>query len=401
MWRSSTVAWGVLVVITGLAVLAQASPPRDPLPPPLYSFDLESPKVESGIVAADAVLVLDFPDPQTLYPGWMLGLGRPGDDLDALSRYDTVIAPNESFALLFSVDRNTVGVAAPDPHLVFRGVPYNVLDQAARGHAAGDQFMSTTLFTRSGTRNKILALLPNSVLVRNNFDEGGTDFVASPPVSAYEAVENEPQDEVDATAALPRQGGQEPNLLYFSVSAGSPSLEFMPGSQPPSGAHIFLFLPDQEVSTLFASFSDLGLQQDDDIDALIVFDADADGVFSGFDQVLFSLTPGSPSLSTISGASATGAAADVFSVTPGQPPVVFASAADLGLGDAQDNVDALGYTLHNDPEAGAAAHGIRSNSIPVLSEWGVLAMMLLLVMGGTIILSRRRRTFRSVDLAGN
>jgi len=151
-----------------------------------------------------------------------------------------------------------------------------------------------------------------------------------------------------------------------------------------------VFIVDQETTQLFASFSTLGLQQSDDIDALIVFDTDANAEFGGSDQVLFSLKPESPSLGTIPGASAAGAAADVFSVTPGQSPAVFALAADFGLGHVQDNIDALSYTLQSDAEAGAIAHGIRSHGIPLLSGWGMVVLTLVLLLAGGVVLSRRR-----------
>ncbi len=111
---------------------------------------------------------------------------------------------------------------------------------------------------------------------------------------------------------------------------------------------------------LYASRGELGLMQADDIDAMIVFDADEDGWFGGEDLVLFSLAPGSPSLSMIPGVSAEGAAADVFVVSPSSPPAVFASAEELGLGAPTDNIDALDLHIYVEKSRQAVQHGIRS-----------------------------------------
>ncbi len=67
-----------------------------------------------------------------------------------------------------------------------------------------------------------------------------------------------------------------------------------------------------------------------------MFDDDDDGVFSGTDQVLFSLAAGSPSLIVL-GASP----ADVLSKTFGGVLGVFATAADLGLDPLLDELDML------------------------------------------------------------
>ena len=71
-----------LLLAACLVGSAWAAPPAERLPPPLYSFDLESPKVAAGIVDADAVLALQFmaEDPHIVIPGAALGLGEPGDE---------------------------------------------------------------------------------------------------------------------------------------------------------------------------------------------------------------------------------------------------------------------------------------------------------------------------------
>ncbi len=517
-------AWSSAAILLGTTAAVSAAPPLEALPAPTFSFDFRSPTVIDGGITPDGILMLDLPDLETMMPGWMFGLGLSPDELDAQSASGSEVAAGTSYALLFSVDTATVGVAAPDPDLLAADVPYNATDQANRGQAAGDQFMSTALFVRAGGRIRsadgdTVVLTNNNVLVRNNFDEGGTDFAAEPPTSARDFVEDQAQDQVDATAAVVSAS----ESVYFSAGAESPSLYLLCGSEGPSGSTIFTRsseaqryprggghpqpgpdpvcrmlcynsaqdalmdclaggghpadcelvesqtlwscfetecnqpppqIPCEEVcwwareeayfgcldvggppgncaafaeqiatdclanecpnvldpfcdtqcdrdaeqalnncldqgrepddcvneahgqfvdclitecgydsprpSSVYASFLDLGLRREDDIDALIVFDAESDGLFNGMDEVLFSLAPGSPSLATIPGASAVGAAADVFVARPGRAPAVHAPASVLGLGHPNDNIDALDYTLCDDAAACAIVHGIRA-----------------------------------------
>jgi|GEM_PF-998508 len=457
-WRSMRLVW-VVSVFAGWPVWTSADPPVDPLPAPLFSFARTSQQVMDGVVAADEMLGLGAPNLETVFMGWSFGLGLSADELDAHSVANAGLASSTSFALLFSVDGDTVGVIAPSPELVALGVPYNVSDQAQRGQVGGDQFLSTALLTLDGL---VVIEWPNSVLIRNNFDEGGTDFDALPESSAEDLVVGQPQDRVDATTFVT----SPTDAIYFSVATDSPSLAGMYGRPAPSGADVFVFSPPAMGSTvnprlsatrgqglqtsgppcqagcscqasdvydiciaqggtveacaaqahevlltclqtqcgivpppqpgLYGTAADFGLVQADDIDALIVFDADEDGVFNGTDHVLFSLSPESPSLSTIPGASAVAAAADVFLITPSNPaPVLFATAANLGLGNEADNIDALDFTICDDVTACATAHGIRSHqAVPTLSAWTMTVLGLLILLAGTVLV-RRHEAFRS------
>jgi len=327
-----------------------AAPPQTPLTAPLYSFDLASPAVAQEFVKADDVLALNQPFPVTAISGAALGLGAVGDELDALSSGHPLFPSEARFTLLFSVSRESVGTAPPDPALVALGVPYNVFDQGARGQAAGDEFISSHVYTSSGPQPGTTP--NNNTLDRNNYDEGGTDFAGRPETSAQSVTVGQPQDNVDALADVTAL--VEP---YFSAGAFSPSLTTLSDPLPPSGAHIFR--RNALEIMLYASFDELGLEEEDDIDALIVFDIDGDTGFDDADWVLFSLTPDSPSLDKIAGASVNGAAADVFIVIPETLPAVFASAASLGLGADSDDIDALEFVLCTDSIACAAAYGIR------------------------------------------
>ncbi len=339
-----------VVLILASVSVSSAEPPEEPLPAPEYSFDVASPGVFFFGLRADSILELAFPIPATHTESEMLGLGDSGDDLDALSSSNAGLSPEVMFSLLFSVDPQTLGAVLPDEEMIEEGVPYNVTDQAARGHQGGDQYMSIPLFTKAGLEE---AEEFNNVLVRNNYDEGGTDFSALPVGSAEDIMPGASQDRVDATAFLDSGG------VYFSASADSPSLNKESWHSVPSGAHIMYCPAGIPLPSLYAGFDALGLQQEDDLDALIVFDTNVDGVFNGSDLVLFSLAPESPSLVLIPEASPAGAAADVFAVAPGQAPWVFAPAAALGLGNPGDNIDALELLICDDAEDCAEDHGIQ------------------------------------------
>jgi hypothetical protein len=347
--------WLLFVLAITPAVRGEA--PIDPLPVPDYSFDLWSWAEGEGIVEARDVLYLDFPYPGTLLSGLMLQLCSPSDDLDALSPANASVTDQDSFALLFSVSPGTLGAATSDPALIALNVPYNVMNQAALGQAGGDQFMSTRLFTLGGGSS---GLILNNVLVRNNYDEGGTDFSAQPATPAHEPAGEAEYDNVNATGRLERLDEEVVNV-YFSLANDSPSLETLPHWGLPSGADIYFneSPPTYQPTDLYAPHDLLQLVEDDDIDALIVFDTNQNNWFDATDVVLFSLAPGSPSLATIPGASEQGAAADVFVVTPVEGPMVFAAAGELGLGDSQDDIDALDFVFCDDALFCAAQHGIR------------------------------------------
>ena len=357
--RGVGLLWLGLAGWLGAAAPVWAAAPLVPIPVPDYSFDRDSCAVDGGLFAASDVLVLEFPDPDPVLTGMVLGLFSEDDDLDALSGANAGVGTDAGFVLLFSVDALSAGVAPPAAELVELNVPYNVADQAMRGHASADQFMSTCGFTIG---SGISGAVYNNVLTRNNFDEGGVDFAAAPPTSAHDMATFDGFDVLDATAWLTREGATVVSV-YYSVTGDSPSLVTLPVAYNlPSGADIYYSdIPVWlEGPDLYAAHTELGLVEDDDIDAVVVFDLDENRSFNGTDRVLFSLAPGSPSLTTIVGASETGAAADIFVAVPGAAAAVLASAAELGLGNALDNIDALEIYPCGDPLEGAALHGIRS-----------------------------------------
>lgn len=364
--RGRAPAWSILAA-TAVAASALAAPPLVPLPPPEFSFDAASPTVTNGWVEPRDVLVPGNPyPPEILIPGAALGLFSTLDEIDSLSGPTTELGGTSTFVLLFSVDRASVGTAPPDPGLVDDGIPYNMQDQASRGQAASDLFMSLDAFTRAGKVRPAARGGGNNTETRNNYDEGGTDYSALPPTHSRDNPGTVPQDNVDATAQLQTtttRGGRPINV-YFTVTPASPSLSSLSDGFPLSGSNVF-FNPDPlrefpppPSTTIYALAADLGLMPSDDIDGMVVYDADTDGVFSDTDFVLFSLTPYSPSLSYL------GEPADVFIVRYVQPPLfpepaLFAAGWDLGLGAAADNIDALDVLICSDVSYCAHQHGIR------------------------------------------
>ena len=385
------------------ASMAVAAPPTEPTLPPFYSFDRDSPTVADGTVGSADILIPGSDEtPIIVLRGEDIGLGQPGDEIAALSGRSSEVDGNQSFVLLVSVDRASRGGVPPDPGLVAQGVPYNVTDQAGKGQAAGDQCMSLDLFTRAG------GPLPgsngragdNNNLIRNNYDEGGTDFGAKPETSAEEsaAARGVPvlQDNVDCMfgTRVPTDPRGPADLLpfYFSASADSPSLPLLPAPIP-SGASIFFYGDLQggaEPQTqLYASFAELGLVQGDDISGMIVIDAGDVGVFGAGDQVILSLAPGSPSLMMIGDPGKVASSADVFSVDGSGNVVIFVAAAGLGL-DAADNISAIDFLLCNDATACALLHGIRRPPIPAVSTWGMIITTMLVLAIGTLVFMKRR-----------
>ncbi len=151
------------------------------------------------------------------------------------------------------------------------------------------------------------------------------------PLGLLEAISR--RDELDAfvagDASIVDQNadGVPESPVYFSLDADSPSLTafgFTPGD--------ILRTSDGDTPSLYASHDQLGLQASDDVDGLCLIE-DGHAGYSLSDTLLYSLTPGSPTLATI------GAGASDL-IRSGSPPVVAYAAATLGLRQT-DDIDAL------------------------------------------------------------
>ena len=114
--------------------------------------------------------------------------------------------------------------------------------------------------------------------------------------------------------------------FFFTLARSSPSLAMLQ-----AGPADILWVSESLGPAIWAKAGELGLVQDDAIDALCLGE-NSDGRYSPADRVAFSLAPGSPTLARIGAGPA-----DIL--VPGGP-TVFAHAARLGLEPA-DDVDGL------------------------------------------------------------
>lgn len=344
------------VLLAGVADLrATEITANNPLAAPLFSLDPNSPEIDPNQLHSGDLL---WPEPNRPLPGIIvpaenLGLdpNDPHDNVNGLS-LQAWPAEAETFVLIFSVDRAAIGGTPPDPFLVSLGYPFNMQDQAAKGQAAGDAYMSLLLFDRAGPvppwqPGQVWST--NNTLAVNQGDAGGVDFRISPRdlPPDQSAPPGSQQSEADGGSSTQPQSwpcgpcdGKAPQppfeWILFSLARGSPALNRLPGTG--SGADVYI---DSDPNApggerLYVAGPELGLfYPDDDIDGLLVFD-DGDGVFTpGLDQVLFSLDPLSPSL-------AGAGPGDLFSSRGMGVFELYAAAEELGL-DRGDNLDLLDF----------------------------------------------------------
>lgn len=150
----------------------------------------------------------------------------------------------------------------------------------------------------------------------------------------FELPDADEADELDALAQDPCQSidfdcnGALDAPIFLVLSSGSPSLAFFGVTT----ADILVTRNGAFPEIWATGSADLGLLSGDAIDALCV-EEDGDGIFGEDDNILFSLAPGSPSLSALSAGPAT--------LLTSAPLQRVADASSLGLANA-DNVDALG-----------------------------------------------------------
>ena len=255
----------------------------------------------SGLLS-NRLYVTQATGPVVVGGGAGMGLQSFFDDLDAISYNAEPPADlHIEWQWWFSVDSGSLGL----PPEVLPG--FNVANQAALRQVAGDIFMSTEAFDPdTGLLPPPISLgLNNNALVINQAERYPGVFLLLPNVPPFlSAPVGSDQDEVNAAMRGDPPGpGQR---VYFSLAAGSPSLPLVVPGVVPSGANIFADVdvnnPGSE--TLYAQAGTLGLVINDDIDGLVVFDQDENGVYNAFDAVYFTLTRGSPSLANFGGSAA-------------------------------------------------------------------------------------------------
>jgi hypothetical protein len=146
-------------------------------------------------------------------------------------------------------------------------------------------------------------------------------------------AEGDAYDNVDALdlnpcmSVDPNCDGVPEEPIFFTLAAYSPSLATL-GATP---VDILVSGIDFTPLVWASGTSDLGLQRDDVIDAICLRE-NGDGRYGSGDQLLFSLAPGSPSLSLIK--------ANAADLLRPQPVRIGIPASRLGLATA-DNLDAL------------------------------------------------------------
>lgn len=280
-----------------------------------YSVDVASP---TGAGFGD---MLFNPGPLVAFPG----SGVPGVEVDAMS-YGRLgpIVPE----FYFSVAPGSLGLpgtAVNGEATAFGGFP-------GLGDAPADVFVTTAATIGTNTQfrdgNGIVAFPP-------------TPGAPSPPLGLLEP--SPPGDNVDALdisfgpTVLPGVGPS----IFWSVNPAT-----VAGFPPYAGfgAADILWSPAvpgySAAPVLYAPTALLGLLLGDDLDALVYFEDGIAGPSPG-DMVLFSLTPGSPTLVALAASPA-----DILLTSPGGVPGIFLPAGALGLlpGDDLDALDVVPET---------------------------------------------------------
>ncbi len=245
-----------------------------------------------------------------------------GDNIDAVSA-NTVTGKNIPYHIYFSGDRASLGLL---------GTPY-------RGEAALNQAASDVWRTNNATTVSPLAAMGACAaagipgfapaLFRN---QDLYDFIftaapgAGPLVGNQDNLDGLELDDLDFMVVDQIHDAD----VYFSLDAGSPSL----GAGSPADIY---YAPAGGAFGPWAVPAQLGLVPGDDIDGLVVWERGAVGVSTaGVDLVLFSLTPGSPSLGAASAATLF-----VSDLTGAFCPFVLANTLGLRGVDNVDGIDIL------------------------------------------------------------
>jgi len=228
-------------------------------------------------------------------PKAALGL-QAGDEVDAFTIYDPALPNwNDPIIFYFCVDINAVGIPGASP---------DVASEAALADASGDIFVA--MWWAGGNRQV--------------YDESFMGLVGAPTPDDQEALDLDA-----APIAYTPEGFLPFGSVVFSLAAGSPSL-----GQPPAfaGPGDILFNDGWGGFAVFISGADLGLQPEDDLDALFI---DVSGL------PCFSVAPGG------SGLYLPGDVLVPDNMLGGDPDVladVLLSGASFGLA-ATDNLNAL------------------------------------------------------------
>ena len=281
-------------------------------------------------------------NPSAIYQGWDVGgpgpvlhvsdtaygLATPADNNDGHTNGEE--DPMGQQVIYFSGDRQSQGMA---------GTQYRW--QSDLSQAPADRFIANGITNLSpvdvmsgmGAAAIVNPLKPGQPI--NLLSANQNRYGAMPSISQFQTNPNPTvTDDIDALELTPF-GATENRVhgtpIYFSLDAASPSLGGMY-----SPADVLVSPPGTGGFNLFASAATMGLDVDDEIDALAVWDYDSNlELEAGEDYAIFSLAPGSPFL--IAG---NFSAADIFVTDFTNVNVLFLSANSIGM-EFGDNVDAL------------------------------------------------------------
>jgi hypothetical protein len=280
--------------------------------------------------------------PATLLPRQSVAAGGMLD-LNALSSNHGSIAlsGDDAFRIYFSVQRCDTDLGQC------------VETQALLNQQPGDVFVSTALFrpVLPGGPHLVFPPLGNACYLNQHQLNMVPTLLPNMLYNDVRPIDN--LDAFDFRAFDANGDGILDRAMYYSVSFQTdPDFSSAIFVLPPGWSAASVPAAPQEPAPIYAWRHELLLTSGDDIDALVVFDADNNMQWTPGDAVLLSLTPGSTSLQNMGpywfGGSRT--AADVFLVylTPAGPVVSrLAMALDLALlgtfmpGGCYGDIDAL------------------------------------------------------------
>jgi hypothetical protein len=277
--------------------------------------------------------------PGEAFPRHAIGFA-PTLDVDGLSRnHGTIVPPaGSAWRILFSVRRGSSGDAGT-----------GVEDQDALGQQAGDLFESRQVYA---------PVLPvgaeaHGADVGNDLAINQDELLLVPSVGSdvFVAAQLDELDAWDDIQLVSETSGALAERIYYTVKWESDPDWAMTVFTLPAGWDVGDAPPLPELAPVYASRFDLGLTSNDDIDGLVVFDADGDGAFTNGDAILLSLREGSTSLGPgflyregPGGAFAgTGSSSDVFCVYREGATFLsrLATELQLGLSITPADIDAL------------------------------------------------------------
>jgi len=282
-----------------------------------------------------------------------LGLIR-GDNVDALS-----FGKDGGNVLHFSVGPNSMGMSGTDvnyqavvspPATIAFPLPYNTGGGAPGHEAAGDIFISSVLapFGAYSTPDTMVPGPAVGAPHRLELDElriglqapDTMGTVLGPPEDDLDALELADASDRKWGVDLDGDGLPDPGRsVFFSLDRYSPSLTAVAGAAPISPADILVTTGPVKSFSVYAPAATMGLLPDDDLDALVLSDVHTIGRLDPKeDTALFSLAPGSPSLST-----SRFSPADVFFTDFTGTFILIVKGIDLGL-LMQDDINALDIT---------------------------------------------------------